>query len=157
MGRYADRWGFAKMLRICFAAQGVALMIHVFTVPSNGMLLSTLYCIFNAIAMAGINSAQINLIYDYVDLDQRMSALALSQAISGIVGFLMTLSVTPLVNWIQRNGNTIFGVHLYAQQLLSAIGVVGIIGILIYIVAVLKPSRNDFGEDTKEIFYDLRK
>ena len=142
MGIYADRHGFARMLMICFSVQGVALAVHIFTVPSNGAVFSILYCALNAVAMAGINSAQINLIYDYVEPAQRMSALAISQAIAGVIGFLCTLAVTPLVNTIQGNGNTLFGIPMYAQQLLSVIGVLGILGILIYIVTVLKISEN---------------
>lgn len=143
MGRYADRNGFAKMLLICFSVQGAGLLIYSFIIPSNGTVLSILYCVCNAIAMAGINSAQINLIYDYVEPEQRMSALALSHAISGIVGFLATLAVSPLVSAIQKNGNQVFGIPMYAQQLLSAVGVLGIVGILIYIVTVVKIKKKD--------------
>ena len=131
------------MLLICFSVQGVALAIYSFVVPSNGALFSVLYCALNAIAMAGINSAQINLIYDYVETEQRMSALALSHAISGIVGFLCTLAVSPLVSFIQQNGNRVFGIPMYAQQLLSAVGAIGIVGILIYITVFLKGKKHD--------------
>jgi len=143
MGIYADRHGFARMLMICFSVQGVALAIYSFATPSNGALFSVLYCALNAIAMAGINSAQINLIYDYVETEQRMSALALSHAISGIVGFLCTLAVSPLVSFIQQNGNRVFGIPMYAQQLLSAVGAIGIVGILIYITVFLKGKNHD--------------
>ena len=143
MGRYADQHGFARMLLICFSVQGVALAIYSFATPSNGALFSVLYCALNAIAMAGINSAQINLIYDYVETEQRMSALALSHAISGIVGFLCTLAVSPLVSFIQQNGNRVFGIPMYAQQLLSAVGAIGIVGILIYITVFLKGKNHD--------------
>ena len=72
-----------------------------------------------------------------------MSALALSHAISGIVGFLATLAVSPLVSAIQKNGNQVFGIPMYAQQLLSAVGVLGIVGILIYIVTVVKIKKKE--------------
>ena len=137
-GRYADKRGFTRMLFICFSIQGVALLINTFTAPSNGHVFYTAYYVLNAIAMAGINSGQINLIYDYVDEKKRTSALALSHAVSGVVGFLTTLAVTPLVSYIQKNGNRLFGIYVYAQQLLSAMGVVGITVILIYIGTVLK-------------------
>ena len=142
MGAYADKHGFAKMLLICFGIQGVAFAVNIFTVPANGKIVYTAYYALNAIAMAGINSAQINLIYDYVGPEKRTGALALSNAIAGVMGFLATLAVTPLVNLVQKNGNRIFGINLYAQQLLSAIGVLGVIGILVYILTVLKGGRD---------------
>lgn len=142
LGRYADRHGFTGMLLICFLIQGAALAVNVFTVPANGKILYTTFYLLNAIAMAGINSAQINLIYDYVEPDKRTSALALSNAIAGVAGFLATLAVTPLVGYIQQNGNRIFGINLYAQQFLSALGVLGIAGILVYILLVLKGGRD---------------
>ena len=142
MGCYADRHGFTGMLLICFLIQGVAFAVNAFTVPANGRIVYTVYYVLNAVAMAGINSAQINLIYDYVEPDKRTSALALSNAIAGVAGFLATLAVTPLVGYIQKNGNRIFGISLYAQQLLSVIGFLGVVGILIYILLVLKGGRD---------------
>lgn len=37
--------------------------------------------------MPGVNSALINLVYDYVDTEQRADALALCQAFAGLAGF----------------------------------------------------------------------
>ena len=141
MGRLADRRGFANMLSVCFAIQGIAFLINVFTVPANGYFFYTAFFILNAVAMAGINSAQINLIYDYVDVEMRTSALALSHGISGVIGFLVTLIISPLVSHIQNQGNMFFGIHVYAQQLLSFFGVVMMVLILLYIRFVLKGNR----------------
>ena len=141
IGKYADRHGFAKMLMICFSVKGLSLLMAAFAGPANGQVMFILYSALAAIAMAGINSAQINLIYDYVEPEQRMSALALSHAISGVVGFLTTLAVTPLVNAVQANGNQVLGITVYPQQILSALGVVGILGLLIYILLLLKPFQ----------------
>lgn len=138
MGHLADKKGFANMLSVCFVIQGIAYLANAFAMPSNGKIFYTLYYILNAIAMAGINSAQINLIYDYVDVDMRTSALALSQTISGISGFLVTLAISPLVTYIQKNGNMVLGVSMYAQQLLSFFGVIMMVLVLFYIKLVLK-------------------
>ena len=71
--------------------------------------------------MGGINSALINLIFDYVAPEKRADSLAVTQAVSGLTGFLTTLCISPLINLIQKNGNTVFGVPLYAQQLVTII------------------------------------
>lgn len=142
-GSFADKYGFTRLLTVCFSIVGIAYFINIFTVPSNGHVFFILHYALYCIAMAGINSGQINLIYDYVDEDMRTSALALSNAISGIAGFITTLAVTPLVNFIQSNGNKLFGLTIYAQQLLSAVGFLIVVIILIYIRTVLKSKTSE--------------
>jgi len=75
----------------------------------------------HCIAMGGINSALTNLVFDMVKPQMRSNALALSQAASGIAGFLTTLAVSVLMSYIQENDNTFLGMNLYAQQVASAI------------------------------------
>ncbi len=120
-GRYADKFSFAKMLKICFAIAGAGFLVNAFCRPENGYVVYTIYYVLYAIAMGGINSALINLCYDYVEPQKRTDALAVSLAISGVCGFLATLAVSPLVSYIQNNNDTLFGIQIYAQQVLSII------------------------------------
>ena len=81
-----------------------------------------------------------NLIFDYVSPDKRADSLAICQAASGVAGFLATLAVSPLVSHIQANGNTVFGIPMYAQQFLSLISLVLTVITIIYVKKViLKP------------------
>ncbi len=132
-GRYADRRSFARMLRLCFAVAAAGFLINVFCLPENGKLVYTMYYICNAIAMGGINSALINLCYDYVEEEKRADALAISLAIAGVFGFFSTLAVSPLVSHIQEGGNMLFGVPVYAQQVLSAIAFLATILTMLYV------------------------
>lgn len=120
-GKYADKFSFAKMLRICFAIAACGFLVNTFCRPENGYVVYTIYYVLYAIAMGGINSALINLCYDYVALEKRADALAISLAISGVCGFLATLAASPLVSYIQANGDTFLGIQVYAQQVLSAL------------------------------------
>lgn len=138
LGKYADKHSFAKMLNICFIIMLVAHCINVFTVPENGKILYTLYYMLFAIGMAGINSATINLIYDYVEPDKRMGAMALNNTFSGFAGFFTTLLVSPLVSYIQDNQNTLFGISVYAQQVVSLISVALIVVSIVYLNTVVK-------------------
>jgi MFS family permease len=146
MGRFADKHSFAKMLNICFIIVLVAFSINIFTVPSNGKILYTAYYVLYAIAMAGINSSMINLIYDYVDKEKRVGALALNGTLSGVAGFFATLAVTPLVSYVQNNGNRLFGINIYAQQALSALAVVLVAVLIIYLNLVVR-KIDKRGED----------
>ena len=132
-GKYADKESFAKMLRLCFSVAALGFLINVFCVPENGKMIYTLYYVCNAIAMGGINSALINLCYDYVAEEKRADALAISLAIAGVFGFFTTLAVSPLVTAIQNNGNVFFGMSLYAQQVLSAIAFIATVITILYV------------------------
>ena len=138
LGKYADKNSFVKMLNICFIVMAVAFTVNIFTVPSNGKILYTVYYVLYAVGMAGINSGGINLIYEYVPKEQRICALALKNTIQGIAGFLTTLLFGEVVDLIQENGNKLFGISMYAQQFLSAISVILIIGLIIYLNTVVR-------------------
>ena len=88
--------------------------------------------------MAGVNSSIINLIYDYVNKEERMCALALQQTFGGLAGFFITLALSPVITYIQANGNTIFGMTVYAQQIFSLISCVMTIALLVYMNTVVR-------------------
>ena len=141
MGRFADKYSFKKLLILCYTIKIAAFFCAMLAVPDNGKVLFTLYSIFSAIAMAGINSSEINLIYDYVEPAQRTGALAIKYMISGVVGFLTTLLMTIPMDMIEQNGNMLFGLHVYPQQFASALGVVGVILLLMYVKFVVKDKK----------------
>ena len=141
LGRYADRTSFVQMMNICFGIQVLSFAVNVFTVPANGKIFYTVYYILHAAAMAGINSGAINLIYDYVDHEHRVGALALQSTLSGFTGFFTTLITSRLVDAIQKNG-TFLGMQVYAQQVVSAIGVIVIIVILVYLNTAVRGMKS---------------
>lgn len=141
MGKFADKYSFAKMLNICFIIMLVAFGINIFTIPQNGMVFYTIYYMLYAIGMAGINSATINLIYDYVDKEKRIGALALKSTIAGFAGFFTTLAVSPLVSHIQESGNMFLGMNVYAQQVVSAIAAILLVVLIVYLNLVVRKIR----------------
>lgn len=140
-GKYADKNSFASMVRLCLVIAGVGFLVNVFTVPSNGAVFYTVYYALSAVAMGGINSALTNLVFDYVAPDTRSNALALSQAVSGLVGFLTTLIVSGLVTYIQESGNMLFGLSVYAQQVVSALAFVFTMAAVVYVTFVIIPVK----------------
>lgn len=141
LGRFADKKSFATMLIICFAIISAAFGINIFTVPENGFFMFTLYYVLFAVAMAGINSGTVNLVYDYVPHNQRVAALALQNSIAGVIGFLTTTVVSLLVDYIQANGNTFLGMKMYAPQVVSAIGFAVAIITELYLVFVIRKIK----------------
>ena len=141
MGKFADKFSFCKMLYICFGIEGIAFLMAMFITPSNGSVMYIIYYILYCIGCAGLNSSIINLIYDYVDYDNRIGALALVNTASGFAGFFATLAVSPLVDYIQENGNQIFGMNIYAQQLMPLFSLIIVGVILVYLVTVISKLK----------------
>ena len=100
------------------------------------------YSCFAGFAMAGINSGFLNLVYDYVRLEDRAVAIGFKAAVSGIAGFLSAIFAGWLLERIQlRGGITVLGVTLYAQQVLSAVSFGIIVLLLIYMIKIIIPMR----------------
>ena len=137
MGVYADKRSFAKMIRLCFGVAAAAFLCNVFCVPENGKILFTAYKILYSVAMGGINSALINLCYDYVSPEKRVHALAVTQALAGLAGFFSTLLTSILVGKIQGNGNSFLGMSLYAQQVVSALAAILTVAVIVYVSITL--------------------
>lgn len=137
VGRFADKFSFCKMLYICFGIELVAFLSAVLITPANGKVMYMIFYILYCIGCAGINSSIINLIYDYVGAEERTGALALVNTASGFAGFFATLAVSPLVKHIQSGGNKLFGIQMYAQQLLSLCSAVLVGCLIIYLLLVI--------------------
>jgi len=131
-GRYADKKTFAAMIEKCFIFMGLSQLSVIFAVPATGKVMFVIYYILHGIALGGINSALINLIFDYVPIEKRADSLAVTQAVAGLTGFITTLCISPAVTYIQNNGNSIFGLNIYAQQFVSIIALLFTILAIIY-------------------------
>ena len=147
-GKYADKYSFAKMLKICYGIAAFSFLIVAFAVPKNGFIVYPIYSILYSAAMGGINSGEINLIFDYVAPEKRNDALAVKQTIYGICGFLTTLAMTPAFNYIQnfqRSNGKIFGITIYAQQFLSIVACIATVLLIFYldrqVLKKIKPRR----------------
>lgn len=139
-GKYADKNSFASMVEKCFMFYAAGTLCYVFASPASHftrVVPLLLYILLHGISMGGINSALTNLVFDYAEPEIRADSLAVCQALSGVVGFLSTLAVSPIVSIIQKNGNSLFGMTIYAQQILSVITLLLIIALIIYIRTAL--------------------
>lgn len=142
-GKYADKNSFSSMVSVCLCIAGIGFFVNIFTVPSNGQVLYTIHYALYAVSMGGINSALTNLVFDMVKPQMRSNALALSQAASGLIGFLTTLAISVLVKYIQENGNVFLGLDLYAQQVTSAIAAVLTLVAVLYVCFVIHPHKKN--------------
>ncbi|MBQ2704592.1 MAG: MFS transporter [Clostridia bacterium] len=133
LGRYADRKGFATMVEKCFIFLTLGYAFVAFATPTTGVVMFIGYYVCNGIAMGGINSAITNMVFYYIEPERRADSLAVSQAVAGIIGFLTTIAVSPLVTLIQKDGNRFLGIPIYAQQFLSVLAVVMCVVAVIFV------------------------
>ncbi len=150
LGRFGDRHSFATLLMICFGIQAAALVFSMFAVPANGKIFYTAYAVLHAVSMAGINSGDFNLVYDYIPHRLRTVGIAIKCSVAGIVGFLTTLAVRPLVEYIQASGNRFLGMNVYAQQVVSALGLALTLLTILYLCTVVRRLRRNQDGDTPQ-------
>ena len=91
--------------------------------------------------MAGISQNFFNIAYSYVDGDYFVEASAIKNSISGILGFLMSLAASALLDHIQKNGNMLFGIHVYGQQVLSVISFVLALAAILFNKFVIQKQK----------------
>lgn len=135
MGKFADRFSFVNMLTVCYT---IVLIGYIFNIFAGGVFY-IVYSLCHAIAMAGINSGTVNLVYDYVGRSKRTGTLAIKNTIAGFTGFFATLAARPLVDYIQGEGNRFLGIDgVYAQQVLSSFAAVIVVIIILYLNFVVR-------------------
>lgn len=138
IGRLSDKYSFAATVGACLTLMIVAYFINCFA----GKVFFIIYYLLYAVAMAGINSGTINLIYDYTKKENRTGALAIKNTVCGFIGFYATLATRPLVEAIQANGNAFLGTRgIYAQQVLSFIGMLITSLSAVYLAVITKKLK----------------
>ena len=142
LGKFGDKKGFGTLISFCFLIAAAGYVVYAFTSPENGKILYPVYYVLYCIAMAGINGSMINLVYDYVPRDMRSGALAVQHSVSGIVGFLTTLSLTPLMTSIKAGGNVVMGMTVYSQQLFALISLEIVLFLAFYSAVALGKRKN---------------
>ena len=144
MGRLADKKSFAFSMTLSFLLVGIGFLGNIFVTPGPMRWLYLIYACMQGFAMGGINSGVINLIYDYVEPEDRAAAMGIKNAIGGIIGFFATFLSSLLLAKIQSlPGKTIeiLGTPMYAQQVLSAFSLIVTVGLIVYMRVVIAPMK----------------
>ena len=141
LGRYSDKTSFAKGIKLAVMLAGVAFLINSFTTPETRWLI-VVYTILHSCCIAGTNQNMYNITYSYVPKEYFSQALAIKNCIGGLFGFAASLTSGRIVTAVQANSNTFFGVHIYAQQILSFISFIMCILIIAYITLVVEKQKS---------------
>lgn len=133
----ADKRSWTTMLSICFVIAAASFGINIFTTPENGKVMFLIYQIVFSIASAGLGSGLYNILFDFVPQEERAAGLGIKNTFGGITALAFSMIGSAILSHIQANGNMIFGIHLYAQQFLSAIAFVIMIALCVYMRCVI--------------------
>ena len=140
-GSFGDRRSFPVMVRGAFVVAAISFAVCAFAAPGRGWVPFALYNVAYGIALGGIENGRMNLIFDVVEEEKRADALALSQSVYGLAGFLSTVVFSAAVNAVQSAGNTVLGMPLYAQQIMSVAAALLSLAAAVYAHTVLVHKR----------------
>ncbi|MBR5518554.1 MAG: hypothetical protein IKV86_05950, partial [Clostridia bacterium] len=139
-GRYSDRRSFAKGLELGFIISAVGFGFMIFATPSTWWCI-VVYTISHAISMCGTNQNLFNITYSYVESEYFVQASAIKNSIGGLFGFGASILGSKILGYVQGNNNTLFGIHVYGQQVLSVISLVIIIGMIFFVHFVIAKQK----------------
>ena len=151
-GNYARRHSLTKTMLIGLPFIMISYVFILFCTPANGMIMFIIYWIVYTFGCAAFSLGIDAILFEMVDEKHRTSAIAMKNILAGPLGFLTTTALTPLLAYIQNNGNSIFGIHIYGQQLFAIFTmIIHFIAILIFIkFAKLHNPQKQYGEEVKD-------
>lgn len=122
-GRYSDKTSFAKGFNLALLIAAVGFAINIFA-SEDRVWCVVVFTVLYAVCLAGTNQNSFNIIYSYVDADYIVPAMSVKNCVGGLLGFAASLVGGRILSIVQANGNTLFGFHVFGQQILSLISLV---------------------------------
>jgi Na+/melibiose symporter-like transporter len=139
-GRYTDKRSYSAGLKLGLCIVTLSFVANIFTTPSLWWMV-IVHTLLHNVAMAGIGQNFNNIMFSYVEESYFVEATAIKNSIGGLCGFLASLVAGEILSAIQENGNMLFGMPMYAQQLLSVLAAVIALGSILYIHFVLQKQK----------------
>lgn len=130
-GRYSDKKSFAKGFNLAFLIAGIGFLINIFTTPESVWCV-VVFTVLYAVSMAGTNQNSYNIIYSYVKSDYIVEAMSVKNCIGGLMGFFASIIGGKILNAVNGAGNTVLGMHVYGQQVLSLISLIFVVAAMAY-------------------------
>ena len=140
IGRYSDKTSYAKGFKLGLYLAAAAFFINIFTTKSTWYLI-IIYTVLMSCSTAGTNQNSFNIAYSYVDSKYIVQAMAIKNCVGGLFGFGASVLGGKILDIVQNNNNMIFGIHIYGQQILSAISFVIIILTILFIKKVIEKQN----------------
>ena len=130
LGRFSDKYSFARGIEVGFIFACAAFLCLFFTAPSSRLLIIVYTALLN-ISHAGTGGNMINITYSCVNAKYFVQATAINNSISGVLGFCATVLGSKIMEAFDGTPATVFGIDVYPQQILA------LISFAIFVAAVL--------------------
>lgn len=137
IGRFSDRHSYVKGLELAFGIAAVGFAFNMFASPTAKWCI-VVYTILYAVSNAGTVQNLNNISYYYVETEYFVQATAIRSSVGGVVGFLASLVGSRILGAVRDGGNSIFGLTIYGQQVLSALTLVFVIASILYAKLVVE-------------------
>lgn len=129
LGKLADKYTHSLLLKFSLIGYVISFTIGAFTSPDCAWL-AVVQALVGAIPGVILGACFFNVLLDYTGATYYMYSIALTNCISNACSFGISFIAAWLLETIQSMGNTLFGMTVYAQQILSAISAVLTLGLL---------------------------
>lgn len=143
LGRLADRYGMAKLLRYTLFALGLNFLINALTVPGNAFPMTIIGAFLSSTAWAFVGIGLFGVQLDFYKNEKRMIWLTITSSVSGILGFLVSVLGGVILNYLQKFPPELFGKKLFAQQVLNLSGFLILAAGVIYIRRYIETEKID--------------
>lgn len=145
-GKLSKNFQHRTILRIGYPVVFLSYVLNTFTSPKNGAVMFIVYSLVLRIGSAAVAISSTNLLLEITPVEHQPTALSIMTIITGALSFLATLAVSPFIDFMQGRGNELFGMHVYAQQILSALCAFFYLALILYYNLVFlkeKRKRNE--------------
>ena len=140
-GRFSDKFGFARGFELSMVLVLLSYITVALTAPDTVYLI-ILYTVLHAVAQAGSYQNSFNIGYTLLPDEYITQVSAIKSVVSGLTSFVCALIGGKILSTVQQNGNTVFGIRLYGQQLLAIIAIaVQILALTVMHCKVVIPIR----------------
>jgi Na+/melibiose symporter-like transporter len=132
-GKFSDKYSYAKGIELALVMAAVSFVVYAFTAPGNRVFVWTMVILFSVLyhgCQAGVGQNMHSILYSYVDSKYFVQASAIKSSVGGLCHFGSALLASRFLQYIQGNGNSLFGIHLYGQQALATCSIALTLGAL---------------------------
>ncbi len=140
LGKFSDKHSYATGIKVGYMIVALGFFVNMFTTPQRWWCI-VVYTILYSVSLAATNQNSFNISYSYVKAEYFVPAGAIKNSIGGIFGFAASFVGSRILAAIQANGNTFMGMHVYGQQVLSAISFVVMVITILFIHFVIEKQE----------------
>lgn len=144
MGRWADRTSMTKALSTALLFYAGTYVFWILMRPSTAVPVYLVLLVFATIAWSFIGAGMFGIKLALMPEDKRPRQLAVTSAISGTTGFIVSFLSGQLLNYLQTLSMSIGGMVIYPQQILNGLGVCATMVLVVYLRRVMGKEEESY-------------